>query len=69
MLKCEQVESVEIFEEVGGAAKPVRLSIWHARMGHLPTKSLKPSRIVLKCLRWTRFLMLSTSKMKYVKDV
>ena len=69
MLKCEQVESVEIFEEVGGAAKPVSLSIWHARMGHLPIKTLKPSRIVLKGLRWTRFLMLSTSKMKYVKDV
>ena len=41
MLECERVESAEICEKVGGAAKPVSLSIWHARMGHLPIKALK----------------------------
>ena len=41
MLEFEKVESVEICEEVGGAAKPVSLSIWHARMGYLPIKTLK----------------------------
>uniref|UniRef100_M4BE94 GAG-pre-integrase domain-containing protein n=1 Tax=Hyaloperonospora arabidopsidis (strain Emoy2) TaxID=559515 RepID=M4BE94_HYAAE len=40
-MECEQVDSAKICEEVGGAAKHVSPSAWHARMGHLPMKALK----------------------------
>ena len=41
IMECEQVDSAKICEEVGGAAKHVSPSAWHARMGHLPMKALK----------------------------
>ena len=39
--KCDTLESANVSQEVGGGAKPVSSSVWHARIGHLPMKALK----------------------------
>ena len=41
VLECDILESVSTSEEVGGEAKPVSPSVWHARLGHLPIRAMK----------------------------
>ncbi|CEG38640.1 FOG: Transposon-encoded proteins with TYA, reverse transcriptase, integrase domains in various combinations [Plasmopara halstedii] len=41
VLKCNPVESANTSEEVGQDTKPVDPSVWHARWGHLPLKTMK----------------------------
>ena len=39
--ECNTLESSNASEEVGGGAKPENLSVWHARLGHLPMKAMQ----------------------------
>ena len=41
VLECDTLESANASEEVGGGAKPENLSVWHARLRHLPMKAMK----------------------------
>ena len=41
VLECDTLESANVSQEVGGGAKSVSSSVWHARLGHLPMKTMK----------------------------
>nr|CCA27886.1 putative polyprotein [Albugo laibachii Nc14] len=48
VLECDTLESARASEEMGSEAKAMSPDIWHARLGHLPMKSMKTLE---KCVR------------------